>query len=400
MTKIPKLCDSKSCTQCGACIEVCKQHAINFSLPDVCGDKQPVIDTTACVGCGLCVRICPQLKMHKELKELIYSKEYYAGWSKNFRLKGSSGGIFGELASYVLRNNGYVCGASFDAEGHLKHQIINDISLLKVLLGSKYLTSEVHCVFPKIKHLLKEGFVVLFVGTSCQVAGLKNYLLNDYANLITIDLVCFGAPTQEVYQSFICKIPTRKKIIGYLFRRLDSNRPDFRVKLLDGTTKRLSNKYYTYIDGFVRGLSMKKACYNCKYKNMDRVGDITMGDYHTISKEKPFLRKRISKGVSLIIINTEKGNKFFNLVSDRFELFPKTKTLASATNISLREQLKEDERRDYFCRLMCDKKVSLYDINKIFNFQGLKFSFIRFNSTFIKLLDFKKDICQIFKSLK
>lgn len=99
MTKIPKLCNSKSCTQCGACIEVCKQHAINFSLPDVCGDKQPVIDTTACVGCGLCVRICPQLKMHKELKELIYSKEYYAGWSKNFRLKGSSGGIFGELAS-------------------------------------------------------------------------------------------------------------------------------------------------------------------------------------------------------------------------------------------------------------------------------------------------------------
>lgn len=133
---------------------------------------------------------------------------------------------------------------------------------------------------------------------------------------------------------------------------------------------------------------------------MDRVGDFTLGDYHTISKEKPFLRKRISKGVSLIIINTEKGNKFFNLVRDRFELFPKTKTLASATNISLREQLKEDVRRDYFCRLMCDKKVSLYDINKIFNFQGLKFSFIRFNSTFIKLLDFKKDICQIFKSLK
>lgn len=398
MENIPKLCELNSCTQCGACIEVCKQHAIKFSLPNDCGDKNPYIDSSICIGCGLCVKSCPQLNVGKSHKsQKLFNVEYYAGWSKNFRLKGSSGGAFGELASYILRNKGYVCGASFDENGYLKHQIINDISLLDGLLGSKYLTSEVHTVFPKIKDLLQEDCVVLFVGTSCQVAGLKSFLKRDYCNLLIIDLVCFGAPTQEVYQAFINKLPVKNKIISYLFRRLDSNRPDFRVKLYDGTLVRLPKRYYTYIDGFVRGLSMKKVCYNCKYKNMNRIGDITLGDYHTISSEKPILRKRVSKGVSLIILNTEKGKSFFDNVIDKFELFPKNKPLAEATNVSLREQLNANVKREEFCRLMCDKNVSLLDINNRFHFHGLRLSFIRFNTLFIKLLDFKKDICQMFK---
>lgn len=397
MVKTPNLCDSQSCTQCGACIESCKQHAIDFSLPDKCGDKHPVIDSTVCVGCGFCVKTCPQLQERKTANH--YTSEYYAGWSKNFRLNGSSGGIFAELAHYVLINKGYVCGASFDKNGHLRHHIINDVSMLNGLLGSKYLTSDVHAVFPKIRDLLRRGICVLFVGTSCQVAGLKNFLKKDHDNLITIDLVCFGAPSQEVYQAYIEKIPKKGKIVGYFFRRLDSCRPDFRVKFSDGKIKQLQNQYYTYIDGFVRGLSMKKACYNCKYKNMKRVGDITLGDYHTISIERPLLRRRISKGVSLVIINTEKGKSFWKNVSNEFVLFVKSRSLAEATNISLREQLKTNGKRDEFCRQICNKEIPLNVINRNFNLCGLKLSWIRFNRIFIKLLDVRKDMCQILKSL-
>ena len=60
-----------------------------------------------------------------------------------------------------------------------------------------------------------------------------------------------------------------------------------------------------------------------KYKNMQRVGDIPLGDYHTVRTEKPILKRKISKGVSLIIINTPKGEFFFEKNIDKMELFLK-----------------------------------------------------------------------------
>lgn len=393
-----KLCSVDECTQCGACIAICKHHAISFSLPNQCGDRFPEIDKNQCISCGLCVKVCPQLSNQTASKN-DFAIKYYAGWSKNYRLKGSSGGIFCEIASFFLLSGGYVCGAAFDDVGKLSHQVVSDIGSLPPLLGSKYLTSEAHSAFSQIKELLENQKKVLFVGTPCQVAGLKSYLKRNYDTLLTIDLVCFGAPTQEIYQSYIKKIPVTDTIVAYLFRRLDSNRPDCRIKYSNGGIARIPNKYYTYIDGFVRGLSMKKVCYECKYKNMQRVGDITLGDYHTVRTEKPILKRKISKGVSLIIINTPKGEFFFEKNIDKMELFQKNMEQVKATNISLNEQLELPEKRDEFCCAMCNRSKSLEEINRDFHLNGLRFSLIRFTPFCIKILDIKKDILQFINAV-
>ena len=394
-----ELCTALNCTQCGCCIELCSHHAIGFSTPDKNGDKFPIIDETRCVQCGVCRKNCPQLFPQMIKSTGNFSVKYFAGWSKKYRLRGSSGGLFYELAEYVIDNNGYVCGAAFDGDGILRHRLINQISQIKPLLGSKYLTSEVHKAFPVIKSKLKEKKIVLFVGTPCQVTGLKRFLKIEYDNLLTVDLVCFGCPSQEIYQAYINKIPTTYSVVAYKFRRLDSNRPDNQLVLSNSRNKRIPNKFYTYIDGFVRGLCMKKACYNCHYKNLDRVGDITLGDYHTIRKETPLLRARISKGVSLICVNTPKGTSFFNQIKKKLELFEKDRFQASMTNISLREQLAMPDKRDIFCSSIYSENMRLEDINAEFNLQGLKYNWIRFNSFFIKILDLKKDLCQFINSL-
>ncbi|WP_278901360.1 Coenzyme F420 hydrogenase/dehydrogenase, beta subunit C-terminal domain [Leyella stercorea] len=395
-----ELCSASNCTQCGACIELCPRKAISFSLPDKNGDKYPFIDELRCIQCGICQKGCPQLSRYMIGQEKNFLPKYFAGWSKKHRLKGSSGGVFCELAEWAINNNGYVCGAGFDNNGILKHQLVNQMSQVKPLLGSKYTTSEAHAIFPLLKSKLKKDRLVLFVGTPCQVAGLKSFLKLDYDNLITVDLVCFGCPSQEIYQAYIKKIPTNSPIVGYKFRRLDSNRPDNQILLANGVCKHISNRYYTYIDGFVRGLCMKKACYNCHYKNLNRVGDITLGDYHTIRSEKPLLRAKISKGVSLICVNTQKGETFLRQISTHFELFDKSYSQASMTNVSLREQLEMPSSRDAFCASMYSKSISLENINKQFGLYGLKFSWVRFNPLFIKILDFKKDIIQLINSIK
>ena len=44
---------------------------------------------------------------------------------------------------------------------------------------------------------LLDGKEVLFSGTPCQIAGLKQYLKKDYENLLTVDIICHGVPSKR-----------------------------------------------------------------------------------------------------------------------------------------------------------------------------------------------------------
>jgi anaerobic sulfite reductase subunit C len=41
------------CSQCGACVEACRERAIEL------GEDRPVLDEAACLACGQCIRACP-----------------------------------------------------------------------------------------------------------------------------------------------------------------------------------------------------------------------------------------------------------------------------------------------------------------------------------------------------
>ena len=58
---------------------------------------------------------------------------------------------------------------------------------IQLFRGSKYVQSKIGHTYQEAKKLLQTGCLVCFSGTPCQIAGLKNYLKKDYANLITVD---------------------------------------------------------------------------------------------------------------------------------------------------------------------------------------------------------------------
>ena len=49
---VPEVTD-EPCTQCGACVESCKENAVSIK------DDVPVVDDSRCLYCWQCIRVCP-----------------------------------------------------------------------------------------------------------------------------------------------------------------------------------------------------------------------------------------------------------------------------------------------------------------------------------------------------
>ena len=92
---------NENCTNCKACYNSCPVQAIFFEN-DEYGFEYPVIDESKCIKCGLCKKNCSRINT------LIKNEPIntYAVQSKSWELmkKSSSGGVFAQLAEYVLQN--------------------------------------------------------------------------------------------------------------------------------------------------------------------------------------------------------------------------------------------------------------------------------------------------------
>lgn len=308
------ICTSFNCTGCSACKSVCAHKAISMTQTGE-GFLYPYVDENLCVDCGLCQKVCPaNSEMTKDCRVL----RTYLCWDKNekSRLNSSSGGLFSVIARHVINQGGVVCGAAYDQEMYLRHIIVDKIDDLPLLQGSKYIQSDVQDCFHQISDLLKEGRKVYFVGTPCQVAGLRSLLKKDYQNLITSDLICHGVPSIGLFQNQIKALEKKfsSKIIDFRFRskKRFGQGYDCEILLNAGDVKFLCSELVPYFYGFWNNLTLRESCYQCKYASTHRVSDITLGDFWLVKKVFPDVRT--SKGTSLILINTEKGQQTFDTI--------------------------------------------------------------------------------------
>ena len=165
----------EECCGCTACAEKCPKRCISMQ-PDAEGFLYPVVDASLCIECGLCEKVCPVL--HRYGAPEPASVRAYACCNRDepVRMASSSGGVFSLLAGEVLDKGGVVFGARFDHDFSVVHDSVEEIAGLGTLRGSKYTQSRIEGSFRRAESLLKAGREVLFVGTSCQIAGLKRFL--------------------------------------------------------------------------------------------------------------------------------------------------------------------------------------------------------------------------------
>lgn len=308
--------DEIHCCGCGACKQICPKKCIKMEENER-GFLVPVVDKSKCISCGLCKKICPEIKENFEFNEVNAA---YAIVSKNNNIQkqSTSGGVFYIIAKYILENNGIVFGAAWQDKYNVSHIAVNNIKELIKLQQSKYIQSNTQNTFEEAKKYLKEKRIVLYSGTACQIQGLKSYLQKEYENLITIEVACHGVPSPGLFRKYIQWLEKKYRniVVGYQFRNRDKHPggEHFKSKVVfdNGKVKYFSIYKDPFYNAFLNGVSLRKTCYNCKYKNIKRVADFTLSDFWGIEKElKSF---PAYYGCSAVLVNTRKAEEILEKI--------------------------------------------------------------------------------------
>ena len=307
------------CSGCSACSNVCVHAAISMK-EDEEGFLFPVIDTDKCVKCGLCEKVCPY---NKDCANTSGEQHSYIAVTNRmeYYTESASIGICTMLSDYILSKGGYVYGVELNEnDWKAYHVCIHDNESLNRIRNSKYLQSNPRNVYQEIKTRLRANETILYIGTPCQVAGLKSFLRKDYDNLFTVDIICHGVfspklmPLEVAYWEslFNSKIHNFRFRSKRVFKRYVGGNVNF--DLDDGThIERHASASPTYRSfayaGDGKNYNLRLSCYNCHFRSEKRYGDITVGDPWFIDWKKVKNKKiRVFEGAkSIFSANTEKG---------------------------------------------------------------------------------------------
>ncbi len=310
---------ANKCCGCRACLQKCKFGAISI-VTDKYGFEYPKIDKSLCTNCGLCERVCPIINKIDSVSADFCGMAYAIDIQTKFN--GSSGGLFGVFAKEIIDSGGVVFGAAFDEKLKLKTTKAQKQEELLPLYKSKYLLCDTDYQFSEIESELKKGRNVLYCSSPCQISALKLYLKEEYANLLTIDFVCHGVGSQTLFDRSIEYTEKKEniKIKAVTLRYKKSNATSHYYScqyVKNGKFHEKSDLYFSfpYYNAYCKQLACRDSCYDCKFATRERGGDITIGDFHTIAKYFPKVDR--FAGVSMFLVNTEKGKKWFEIIKEK-----------------------------------------------------------------------------------
>lgn len=343
--------DKHNCCGCEACVQICPKHCISFKADDE-GFLYPIFEKENCIDCGLCEKICPVIN----IREQVFPRSVWAAQNLNedIRKQSSSGGVASMFAEKVVNDGGVVFGALFNEKWEVIHSYVENINELEAFRGSKYVQSRIGDSFINVKKFLKQNRKVLFIGTPCQISGLKCFLRKDYTNLFTVDFICHGVPSPGVFKWYLqetlnkydatqrsenkklftssvdvhsipkgeINLPKGLEILDISFRDKQEgwkkycftlslaesfvNSRKSPVLLSDNVTNNI------FLKGFCSDLYLRPSCHQCPVRNFNSGSDLTIGDFW--GQEYMFPAFDNDTGVSCVICKTLKGEDFFNSI--------------------------------------------------------------------------------------
>lgn len=342
--------DKHNCCGCEGCVQVCPKHCIHL-YQDKEGFFYPKVETSLCIECDLCKNVCPVIN----IREQSLPREVWAAQNKDktVRENSSSGGIATMLAEKIINEKGVVFGVVMNEKCDAVHKYAETSEQLVSFRGSKYIQSKIGNTFQQVRDFLNAERQVLFIGTPCQVSGLKCFLRKDYPNLFTVDFICHGVASPGIFKWYLqeelnklattydtsekntgplsnihsillgdIRIPEGIKIMDIRFRDKKDGWKKYSLALnlvktsIDGklNTVLLSENVINnaFLRGFTTNLYLRPSCHQCPTRNYRSGSDITIGDFW--GQEITFPDFDNDTGVSCIIIKSKKGLELFNSI--------------------------------------------------------------------------------------
>lgn len=345
--------DKTSCTGCGLCAEKCPKRCIKMTQDEE-GFLVPSIDESACIDCGLCLKSCPTTSASDNLFYLNERKYFCANIKdQETLLKSSSGGMFGIIAEHFIKLGGYVCGCVYNENMEAVHILTNRTEEVERMYGSKYVQSRAYECFADVKDLVENDKDVLFVGTGCQIAALLIYLGKEYDSLLCVEIICHGVPSPKFFADYVYHLEKKLggNVLDVQFRNKEKGGWGSEHRTCVVYRKKDKIKKHrpilpAYFSAFFYGLNLRESCYKCKFANSERLADLTIGDYWGAFAK---YGKRFNQGISVVGINSEKGNKVIELVKSNFAFYDELNELeAVKSNDNLRHPIKRPKERDSF----------------------------------------------------
>lgn len=349
-----KIEDKEKCCGCNACGDVCPKQAISYKTDNE-GFWYPEVDMEKCVDCGLCEKVCPIINVRELKKNDLPQSVCYAAEHKNLEVvfDSTSGGLFSALADIMYKKGGYVGGAVFNEDFSVRQYISNDKSDLPRLRSSKYLQSHLDGFYKQVRDLLKADEKVLVCGSPCQMAALRAFLRKDYENLIIADYICRGINSPKVWRKYLDSYEERygspvvyakAKSKEFGWRNLTQ-----KVILADGRHMYETKDQSNFTKGYLKtGVYCRPSCYDCKFKGYPRMSDITLADFWGIERVDKKLEKNL--GTSLVMINSKRGEDYFETVKNRINYISVPFESIEAGNPSLNLSLDPPkvDRKEFF----------------------------------------------------
>lgn len=409
--------DKHKCCGCEACVQACPKQCISF-IQDSEGFLYPKVEIKKCVECGICEKVCPVINTRTQILPIqVWAAQ---NMDEEIRRQSSSGGIATMFAEKIIEEDGVVFGVIMNDKHEAVHTYADTKQQLTAFMGSKYTQSRTGNCFKHVMDFLKSGRKVLFIGTPCQIAGLKHFLRKDYENLYTIDFICHGVPSPGIFKWYLqeeimkftadrkgsknsvsfspihsipkgdVQLPEGLKVLDIHFRdkREGWKKFSFNLRLAEASADGKQNTVSIsanvikniFLKGFCADLYLRPSCHQCPARNYQSGSDITIADFW--GQENMFPEFDNDTGVSCVIIKTIKGQGLFNALN-KIRKCERTISDVVRYNPSLIISNKESYRRRKFWRLVgkysfeetVDKSINLSCperiVSKIFGLIGL-----------------------------
>ena len=359
----------KDCSGCTACASICAHDAITME-PDALGFLYPKVDERKCIDCGLCEKVC-QFNDHYDTSLNLPQPDVYGARHKNMQEveTSRSGAAFIAISDWILAHDGVVYGVGYTDHFRVVHKRATTKEERNEFKGSKYVQSDLTDVFRQVKKDLKEGRIVLFSGTPCQTSGINAYVGRRLReNLYLVDIICHGVPSPYVWRDFIAYLEKEQgdEIVWVNFR----DKQQFGWAAHHETFKFKNKREKTWFPKtFYQYIMFRHSCGNCHFCNTKRPSDITIADFWRWKKNNPEFNKD-DKGVSLLLINTDKGRKLWNMIKSDMDFFPAE--LQKVMQKNLRYPSKIHPKRMQF-----EKDYARKGFEYVYNHQYHDKSFIR-----------------------